>query len=129
MVPEKYKLIIEKLIDKTDKKGVIWTKTSGGNEFKLIFDKSSITIDQYGGDPGWADFIIYNEKGQQIDRIALNQEDGESYDLLIRLHESAKRCYYKVDETLDNIFSELEEKSMLGKEAKIVPPSDDDLPF
>ena len=127
MIPDNFKLLIEKLKAKTSRKEAIWSKTSRDNEFKLDLGKGAITIDNYSDDDGlnYVDMVVINDRGDIIDRIWFSRKNLFDYDELVELHNMARRAYYKVDETFKSIFKELDSDKTLG----IAEPKDDDLPF
>lgn len=127
MIEQELKYLIQKLIEKTASKNAIWTRTSRDNEFKLELQNGAVTVDSWFNNISSADFAIINQNGDIIQRVVLNDDDAD-YQLLIELHELAKRAYFKVDDTIRSIFIELEQKKIVGKEDK-TPRKSDDLPF
>lgn len=129
MVPDNFKILVDKLKAKTTKKEAIWTKTSRSNEFKLDLGKGAITVDSWEADDDYkqlVDIAVINEDGDRVDSIQFSSMEKEDYKYLIELHAMAKRAYYKVDETFKTIFKELDSDKTIGTERK---PSPDDLPF
>lgn len=120
MITENFRTLIEKLKQKTTSKQAIWTKTSRDNEFKLELQKGAITTDWFddGSQIKWIDLIIYNDTGDVIDRIAFSSEEGADYAYVLDLHSMANRAYFKVDETIQGIFNELDSDKIVGKESK-----------
>ena len=127
MIPDNIKTLIEKLKNKTIAKQTIWSKTSRENEFKLELSKGSITIDNWEDEVGMLiDFVIRNESGDVIERIAFNSNDEYiDYKFILELYTLVKREYYKVEETIKTIFDELDSDKKIGKEHR----PEDDLPF
>ncbi|MGI4021988.1 MAG: hypothetical protein ACRYFA_10815 [Janthinobacterium lividum] len=124
---ENFTSLIEKLKNKTVSKQAIWSKTSRDNEFKLELQKGAITIDSWeDNNVDFVDLNIMNENGEIIDRAYFHSSDRVDYKTLLDLHSSAKRAYFKVDETIKNIFDELDSKNVVGKERR---SDDDDLLF
>lgn len=127
MIPENFKILIDKLKEKTTRKEAIWSKTSRNDEFKLDLGKGAITVDRWlNEDTGeqLVDIAVINDRGDRIDSIYFNSTEKEDYKYLIELHSLAKRAYYKVDETFKSIFKELDSDKTIGTEKK-----PDDLPF
>ncbi|RYX81696.1 hypothetical protein EON73_04685 [bacterium] len=121
---ENFIKLIDKLKNKTVSKQAIWSKTSSDHEFKLELQKGAITVDNWDENrTTYVDLNIINENGDIIDRIYFAYAD-EEYDMLLELHQMAKRSYFKVDEILKNIFYELDSNKVVGKEGK---SEDDDL--
>lgn len=129
MIPDNFKTLIAKLLVKTQKKEVIWQKSSREDEYKLELGSGALTVDKWSPDNKYnmsIDVAIYNDRGDRIDRIAASEEeDREDFKLLDQFHTEVRRAYYKVDETFKGIFDELEKDGAIGK---TVPPSSD-LPF
>ncbi len=129
MIPDNFKQLIAKLLDKTQKKEVIWQKTSRQDEYKLELASGALTIDKWSPDNKYnmsIDIAIYNDRGDRIDRIAASEdEEHEDFKLLDEFHTEVRRAYYKVDETFKGIFDELEKDGSIGKTET---PSTD-LPF
>lgn len=129
MIPDIHRKLIVMLKQKTTDKKAIWNKTSGKNEFKIEFDDGSITIDSWQHEVSgkwWVDLIIRNDKGDIIDKIAYNQDHHDDYNILFDLHTIVKRNYLKIDETINNIFKQIEGDKTIGKKGL---GEGDDLPF
>lgn len=127
MIPENFKILVDKLKEKTTKKEAIWSKTSRDDEFKLDLGKGAITVDRWNGedpDEQFVDIAVINDRGDRIDSIYFMSSEKEDFKYLVELHSLAKRAYYKVDETFKSIFKELDSDKTIGTEKK-----PDDLPF
>ncbi len=126
MIPNNIKDLIKALIAKTASKKAIWGKTSRPNEFKLSLEKGAVTTDCWNENGTESvDFGIYNVYGDRIDNFLAEKGDAD-YDLLVELHNSAKREFYKVDDTISHLFNEINDSKSVGKreiEGK------EDLPF
>ena len=107
MIPEKITNLIKAIIEKTNSKKATWGKTARENEFKLHFQNGAITTDWWTNDRGveFVDIAIYNSYGDRID--SYEAEKGEDdYSILIEIHNVAKRDFFKVEETIENLFKE-----------------------
>ncbi len=129
MIDEKYRKIIDKLIEKSKAKKAIWNKTSRENEFKISLKSSIITTDLWDDEHsqmGLVDLVIRNQRGEVLASLVYNDQDElEDYKYLKLLHDYARESYYRVDDTIDDIFKELDSGGRVGE-----PESDeDDLPF
>ncbi len=116
MIEEKYKKIIDKLVEKS--KNVIWNKTSRDAEFKVILKTSTITTDRWVDEEGedCVDFIIRNQRGDMIAMLMYSdKDDKEEYNYLRRLHDCAKNSYYKIEDTIEDIFNELDSENEIGE--------------
>lgn len=128
MIPDSFTALLERLIEKTKKKQIIWAKTSRDNEFKVFLEKGAITTDNwYDPDIGDSavDLAVYNERGDQIDRVSFFQAERKEYDDLVALHSLAKKSYFKVEETFEDILKQLNTDKTIGEDRK----ENDDLPF
>jgi hypothetical protein len=131
---EQLKRIVEKLIEKTTERNVIWEKTTG-NGFKIALSGSTIAIQYYEGtyedEPyPYCSLFIFNDKGDKIDYYNLRQKDDD-FDLLFNLYDKANKSYYKVEETYQNIIEELDKNDIIGENPKKHSNNaePDDLPF
>lgn len=128
MIPDNFKILIDKLKEKTNKKEAIWSKTSRNDGFKIDLGKGAITIDRWTNESNekFVDIAVINEYGDKIDNIYYSSSEKEDYKYLVELHILAKRAYYKVDETFKTIFKELDSDKTIGIEKRI---DIDDIPF
>jgi len=127
MIPDNFKKLVEKLLDKTQKKEVIWQKTTREDEYMLELDSGALTVDKWTPENKYGtsvDIVIFNDRGDKIDRIEINSDDDD-FQLLDNFHSEVRRTYYKVDETFKGIMGELDSDGKIGKEEKKA----DDLPF
>jgi len=118
MIEKKYKQIIDKLIEKSKSRQANWSQTSRVNEFSISFDTAVITTDKWSDDGIYRiDFAILNSQGDRIGQIYFEKsKNPEEYKILNELHTNAKESYYKVDETIENIFEQLNKEGKIGKE-------------
>src|SRR5688500_12065217 len=127
MIPDNFRQLLDRLIDKTSKKQAIWTKTSREHEFQVALEKATITVDKWTVDgKKYADMAVYNTNGEQISRFATSIEKPDEYQHVLQLHSLAAKEYFKVDETFKDILKELDTDKTIGSAES--PPSDD-LPF
>ena len=115
MNDEKYITLIKKLTDSTVRGTVTWRKTSGKDEFKAAVGKNAVAVfwhefDSYRIEPEdkeeYYAISIFNSSGQEIDdyrQYVKQNPKGE----ISALFEAARRSYYKIDQTIDEIISEL----------------------
>ena len=116
MIPGNISMLIKEIILKTNSKQAIWGKTSRENEFKLLFEKGAVTTDNWLNDNGvdTVDFGIYNSFGEKIDYFTAKRAETD-YELLILLHSTAKREFFRVDETISILFNEVKADKSIGK--------------
>lgn len=136
-----YYALVQMLLERTDKREVNWQITRD-NEFKVILKSGAVTISK-DWDSGLEEFVItfriYNISGDNIYEYASQPKDtftsissaGLNYTILESLHVKARSAYYKVEETIENIFKEISNNKEIGSKEKPIPPSSDpnDLPW
>ena len=126
MIPEYFKTLVVKLQEKTTRKETIWSRTSLYSEFKLDLEKGAITVNKWYDEEERQSYVsisILNNFGDRIDSFAITSNEKEDYKNLDELYTLVKRAYYKVEETIHNIFNELNSSKTIGTE------DDDNLPF
>ena len=108
----KYLVLIDKLQTSTRERKIIWEKGRLYNEYKAAIGNNSVSIEYDSsikgeGTRGSVSLMIWNSKGENIDEI---REHVSSYlfDALYNLYHSARRACLKVEDTLDEMISELE---------------------
>lgn len=117
MMTENIKMLIEKLIKKTTAGQANWKKTSRDTEFKLEFQKGAVVTDNWTDGEGLhVDLAILNDNGDIVERVIYDYEQEEDYKKILEVYELAKKSYFKSDETIKNIFEELESDKIIGKE-------------
>jgi hypothetical protein len=126
MIEDKYIKLIKKLTEMSNNGKVNWNQTSRDTEFKVSLKTGSVTTDFWknNGENYSIDFSIRNDKGDSIYHVQADTEEGNDYDLLVALHNSAKSSYFKVDETIENMIEELGKSDTVG-----LPHDDEELPF
>jgi hypothetical protein len=118
--------LVEVLGKRTVSGKLVWEKTGRETEFSTEIEGKKITVDKWKTEEqdDLIDFCMYNENGEQIlyHQYPLAGRNPSSALLLEELYEIIKKKYYKVDETIDEIFKALGESP---------PPTDpeDDIPF
>ena len=89
-----------------------WDITSQSNEFQTMVGNISVLIVGPRRSLGFnanldsMSIALVNENGVEIDRQRVEKTDG-SYARFLELFEKARLNYYKVDNVLDKIISEL----------------------
>lgn len=132
------KEFIDLLVTRTKSKNAIWNRGSGSDSYQIVIGTGSVTIDRYDDDYGNVEtftFNIFNENGDLIDSYSASNAGMDDtikvYQLLKNLHDEARRCFYKIDETLLSFMEELKKPGTIGKQME--PPKQekksDDLPF
>lgn len=126
MIPSNISSLIEAIVEKTESKEAIWGKTSRPDEFKLFLENGAVTTDWWTENGNEViDFAIYNSFGDRIDNFIAYKGEFD-FNLLNKLHSAAKREFYKVDETIENLFKEIKFVKSVGKR---LIDGEDTLPF
>jgi hypothetical protein len=110
----KYQRLVDKLQASTKERKITWVEGSAKNEYKAVIGKNSVSI-KYNPltkesiieeeAKGYVTMAIWNSKGVMIDVM----KEGVDYYAfsLYSLYNSARRAYLKVEETVDEMISEL----------------------
>lgn len=114
MKNNKYNELIDKLLDATSEGMQKWDITSQSNEFQTMVGNISVLIVGPRRSLGFnanldmesMSIALVNEYGVEIDRQRVEKTDA-SYENFLELFEKARLNYYKVDNVLDKIISEL----------------------
>lgn len=120
MIKDKYETLVKKLIEATEKGTVEWEKTSANNEFQTKLGNSAVSVSFYDPEDFTSIFSIDNEsdkrkyyclslinsEGKMID-CEIKHQNEVGYERLKDLHSEARRKFFKVDETLDEILKTL----------------------
>lgn len=128
MTSEKIAKLISTLTSKTLNKKAIWTKGSGSNQFLLSIGNGMVVIVDFRKGPG--DNFILTKYGVKSDTYSITflnsdgdpiQDDSvdldskkEDFQLLKQLYKAANNQYYKVDETLDELFQFINDEDIIG---------------
>jgi hypothetical protein len=113
MIEQRYKDLIDKLIESTLSKKISWQITTDReSEFRVTLGSNTLTTDNwvlFENNNKCVDLSIRNQQGVSIYRIAFEDNDleGEDYAYLMRLYSAAKDSYYKVDDTIADIMDHL----------------------
>lgn len=113
MIPDKMKVLINKLIEQTSAGNLSWNKSSRETEYVTTFKAGRITSDLWMDEETGQDLIdlsIYNNNGDRIEYLCFPKEATLLYNEIYNLYNVIQRDYLKADETIDGIFSELEDK-------------------
>lgn len=113
MIP-KYQQLVEKLQKATENRTISWERTSSPNEYQTIIGDNSISIryhEKLGfiinpSETTYVALLLWNKQGQNIDEVKEDKGDFD-FKLLYNLYESARRASCNVDETLDEMLSQL----------------------
>lgn len=118
MIESPYREIIDGLVKSTKAKKITWFKTSTQNEFKANLPSGSVSVwvDQpedifatritLASMPK-ADFVIYNQNGDEVHKVQVNNRESVEYDEIYGLHGLAKQSYLRSDETISGLLNDL----------------------
>jgi hypothetical protein len=121
-VPELYNNIIYGLLQKSQKKEVIWNTTTDANTFIVYFDKFSLSIRQkYRGDfnnpETWITIDIINDDGENIDGFEIEEGDAD-WNKISVLFTLARRSALSIDNAIQTILTEISKSGIIGKKKK-----------
>lgn len=114
---ERIKSLIQLLEKKTRGNDAVWSRTSSDNEFKIDINNSTITTDMWTVEnTTYYEFVILNENGDTVERIAVGDDDPFSteFEIVTNFYEAVRNSYFKVDETIENILKELSSTNKIG---------------
>jgi len=107
----KYKQIIALLIRKTANGRAKWRETSVKQQFSTNLESGTILIEPvHDKTDDITVFIlsILNDTGDRVFSLTVSPlTEKEDFNLASRLYDTIQRNHYKVDETVENILSEL----------------------
>lgn len=114
MINNKYTTLISKLLDSTKENRTHWEKTGRQNEFCTELSQYMITLTMVTsgtfsiGKERNSSYILtlLNEEGENIDICEIVPNDPDIV-ILSDLFAEARRSFYKIDEVLDSLISEL----------------------
>lgn len=101
------------MLEATEKRRITWETTKGSNEYKTAVGENSISVrscetsglpDNTKGSTYYSLFL-WNKDGENIDMY--DELQYYSYYSLKNLYEAARRANLKVEETLEEVLSEL----------------------
>lgn len=111
MIPQMYKELINKLKIATEQKRVTWNATSRDTEYMVKLGSSMVTTDKWiVGGVYTVDIAIWNSNGDKVSSIAYSQsdKDNDDYQEVLSLYMAAHDSYFRVDETIAEIMSNLD---------------------
>ena len=128
MMSEKYRELIDSLIEKTNLGKSLWNKTSVQDQYKLILDGGMIVL-SYGkyifGKSIKLD--LYNKSGEIIDSLSRDEgivnpvsgdvcENNSDFELLNRLYQAILNLKEaKINEQLNMFMAEIKASDKIGK--------------
>lgn len=115
MIQENYELLINKLIEGTNLKKVVWNKTSNPKEYQTVIGSGIITVSCNSSKPdllvryksGDVCLTIWNDNGDIIDQLKYSITDP-GFAQLKNLYDCARRAYLKIDDTISDILRHLD---------------------
>ncbi len=124
MENDKLNSLLDKLIERTKTGAVIWTSTSGENQYKAEFKTSAVTVEKFNSivkhpsstvpiqRPTYT-ITVLNDKGTIIEKQKyIDHGNFRSGDEVIskikQLYDTAYNKHHKIDETLDDLLNELD---------------------
>jgi hypothetical protein len=112
MIDVKMFKLIDMLTIKTNNRVLTWEKTARSTEYQTELKRGRVTSDLWyipEGEEWRADIAVYNDSGEKVEYIQASQKDTD-YQTLYTLWNIINNSYLKVDETINGIMKELEDK-------------------
>ena len=129
-IPEIYINVIKGLLQKSVSKEVIWDITTDANIFVVYFKDSSLTLRQHSNqNETWYSVNIIDYKGDEIDSFWIDSETIDDYSIISELFSIARRSALAIDNTVQNMLSEINSKGIIGNKKKNNDGFTDDIPF
>lgn len=116
---KKYQDLVAKLQQATTDRKISWEPTSKGDEFKVNFGNSAVSVSKYEKLPNgifggnltvelFSKLTLWDKDGNKIDEIIVPQNELISdYTVISNLYDTVRRSYYHVDEAIDDILNKL----------------------
>lgn len=116
---KKYQSLVDKLQNATADRKISWEPTSKGDEFKVNFGNSAVSVSRYETFPDGifggnltakllAKLTLWDKDGNKIDEIITSKDEQISdYTSISNLYDTIRRSYYHVDEAIDDILNRL----------------------
>lgn len=123
----KIKLLIDHLLDKTKKKEANWDRIGTSDSFQLFLDNGRVAMDKFVSNKGnlFYQFSIINlnedniltiNKTKELNKYPIvKDKDNDDYELLRGLHVEIRKAYFKVEETIEELLSEISKDGEIGK--------------
>lgn len=107
----KYKEIVNILIEKTKSGNISWNETSSSDRFIVNISMNAVIVgyidNPFEDDAKCYTIDILNIMGNTIEKTIIRPTDKEGYTLMEQLYNIVRRNVMKIDETLDEIISDL----------------------
>ncbi len=136
MIDPTISTLITKLVENTNDGRLIWDKTGTSNEYTVKIHGTRILIDRWADEDEdhVAEFSVFNDNGDQIVHYAEGDKQRNSdYELIKTLHDVVIKKYFKVEETIAELFDALDKPVTYGQEGskskQEEAKDDDDIPF
>ena len=128
MASEKFKILLEKLLEKTCGRELQWHETADESAFRIALGNGLVRIEfdsDYENDTYYAAYL-QNKQGRTLDQIGPLYSQHTLRDFLSEIFVAARISALGVDELLEG----MEEDLKSGKTQPLPPEDeDDDLPF
>ena len=125
------KTLVDSLCAKTKDNKARWERTGSGDQFLLNLENGKLFIDKLVLKIGGLAYkiaitnangeVIYNLSAKKLDSPPSSVTFVGDYQILKDLHDTVKRSYFKVDETINGLIKEIEKPGDIGKETDPLP--------
>ena len=126
MASEKFEILLEKLLSKTQEKDIRWDETPNESAFRIPLGDGLVRI-EYGADFDNEEYYVaylQNRKGRTLDQIGPLYQGAATRGLLFDLFRAARVSALGVDDILEGMVADLE-----ADKPQPLAQEDDDVPF
>lgn len=111
MDENKFEIIFNSLLERTQKGELNWKSTASPSTYLLVLSGSSISIDFSSF--GSLDFEFRNERGETVESVTMfRNEDEEKFQKATKLYELVRGKALNSNDTIDKIIKQLNPESL-----------------
>ena len=103
--------IVDKLLERSKRRGVNWYASGEENTYSVTYSRSSFSIWSDEVEPKYYRIAAMDENAVEVDNLEFEDLDDIGYEVVSELYELAKRQCLGVDEVLDTLLQEIEQQS------------------
>lgn len=113
MIPNEYKPLIDKIIQRTSERVLTWMTTSIEDQFETKIGNYNVTIrrvlrDVYDDEPASVSFEILDSYGEKVDYLYTDEDEEIDYDKMLSLFSAARRQALNIDGAISDMMQNLD---------------------
>ncbi len=114
MDKDKFNLILNRLLELTEKNQLDWKTTGNPATFLLVLEASSISINAFfGSEDSLINFEFRNERGETVERFPVQlRDDKVFFEKASKIYQLANNKALNSDEILNHILKQLSSDSI-----------------